>query len=1312
MSFPFPFNIRFTNVRGGISNLSNNNGNFRSTRISHKIKELEYGISNSAPTLFALLETKRKPSKNIIKLPNHLKFIGETCAGLNSDAGIILYAHKKLESLNFKVIYPKHACFSRIKLDNVYLDNIIVYLPCDIKECTKVLNEIEIFIQNNNLLNYCLFGDFNIDFNSTNHPTKAKRLKRLLDKCNMFDLAEKLNYNHKATWHALRNNKLHYSKIDHFYCNFDGFNTIKFEYNSFSDHMHGTVSFKKAVIYTPLKWNSFLFRREDFSDLMKREAIAFLFKNSNPNKRLKDLAFYQDNPLIADIDFCYEHLDYKETSIFFDLLTHLKKIHDSFLSRHKLSNFHKTKEFDLKISELYESFELNPLISTKNQIKQIIMEQQEYFKILTCSQSEARFFRKLEFDGNYNSFTFKHIKRSSLNEIKIKVGNDTITAPQLLANKFAENYAKIVSPDNVSNSGLHDLLEEYELSLEEIFPKIKNLTNPCSTTDEFKQILKNMKNSTAPGISSQPKVLFEFLINLLPKFITKALNNIYNIENLDDSPFKFIKDRNIVFIPKRNCDLFLIEAYRAIALLETVYKILSKALNKKISSHLDKIVHNDQFGFMPQKTMANCSLNLTAVSNFATCRKEPCQIISLDFTRAFDKVFTKSIDEIISYIFPGKFAKSFINLTNKGRFRAAIKGYFSKFYKIKGGTSQGDAPSGTKFIILNHVFVSCLHSKKLKQIFYKIGNTSLSPSSFADDNVIITQLKTNRDVHELKHLLDKLKNNIGLEINYSKTKILIHGYYPPELESLGRIESCFKHLGIYISFNQNMACQRTYQELINKMEKKLSTVPFRTGYNLIKRRNLCSAIMSSCAYHIYRIYPPDTETVKKITNITSKFLWSIKKADGSLYFRHKVARKRVELNIEDGGLNFLLPENQSFSIWLNSFMTVLKHAAKYPRSTLGIILAHKHCPINSIIPTFSFQTLVKNIRIFKSLYPCKGGNYFHKATEYFYNLEHDDLTFFYSPVLTSSFSNLSKPFTKKDEKFLCKNNKLTFASILETRSIGKHILLLPLVNSDFLKIIVDPLLVEKMYSLVNSFNSIFPKTSCFTMKKYKQLLIPLSTLSQKNKTIFSFHFKRLNKAKQYTVHPSISTRRRDGLYFPDVEIFNKSFKLILSLPIFVHYKNFLLEQFIRTLPSKNKLYKFKIVESNLCKVCNMSSNTEHAIFDCIFPKYFIHMLARFMDKKFNNNYPEFIFLKENFYLFNIYYEVLSRDDYLQLSQLILIAKERSLKISNDDCIIRWNKDNFYAQTLLLTQFTFKLLTNAGHETLLISEFKDFVLNNN
>ena len=116
------------------------------------------------------------------------------------------------------------------------------------------------------------------------------------------------------------------------------------------------------------------------------------------------------------------------------------------------------------------------------------------------------------------------------------------------------------------------------------------------------------------------------------------------------------------------------------------------------------------------------------------------------------------------------------------------------------------------------------------------------------------------------------------------------------------------------------------------------------------------------------------------------------------------------------------------------------------------------------------------------------------------------------------------------------------------------------------------------------------------------------------------------------------------------------------------------------------------------------------LFNCTFPKYFIHILARFLDYKFNNNCPQFIFLKENFYLFNIFYEEFSTDDYLQITHLILISKDRSLKISYDECILRWNENNFYAQTLLIIQFSFKLLANAGHETNIISEFENYVLN--
>ena len=82
-------------------------------------------------------------------------------------------------------------------------------------------------------------------------------------------------------------------------------------------------------------------------------------------------------------------------------------------------------------------------------------------------------------------------------------------------------------------------------------------------------------------------------------------------------------------------------------------------------------------------------------------------------------------------------------------------------------------------------------------------------------------------------------------------------------------------------------------------------------------------------------------------------------------------------------------------------MSSIKHSAKYPDSTIGTIFKHRHLPIKSLLHTFGFQTLIKYQKTFKSIYPCNGGDYFSKAVNFFYELEHDELTFFYSPIISS-----------------------------------------------------------------------------------------------------------------------------------------------------------------------------------------------------------------------------------------------------------------------------------------------------------------------
>ncbi len=81
-----------------------------------------------------------------------------------------------------------------------------------------------------------------------------------------------------------------------------------------------------------------------------------------------------------------------------------------------------------------------------------------------------------------------------------------------------------------------------------------------------------------------------------------------------------------------------------------------------------------------------------------------------------------------------------------------------------------------------------------------------------------------------------------------------------------------------------------------------------------------------------------------------------------------------------------------------------------------------------------------------------------------------------------------------------------------------------------------------------------------------------------------------------------------------------------------------------------------LLESNQCSKCNITSTTEHALFFCVFPTYFVHKLALFLDYFLNDGRPEFIFLKETFYLFNMFYERFSNNFFLKLTHLILVEK--------------------------------------------------------
>ena len=1284
--------------------------NFRMNSISFKIREL-VSSAKYVPSLFILLETKLKCFHKKISLPKSTKYLGET-SGIAAKAGIFLFTDRTILVENFKtdvcVISSTHAMYVKVKHNAITYEVICVYLPCETQKCLKVLDDIDEFIVKKGISSFTFIGDMNISFEKIEHRTKARRLISLLEKCKLFDLAKSLNMETDFTWRGrgLRSSSM--SKIDHCFTNTNLFNNIQFNFNSFSDHKTISVGIKNKFNYCPPKWKNFLFKNSDFIELMKNETISFLFDNADSNSITKDFDLYLQDYKGADDDLLFSKPKYNDLSVIFALLKHLKQHHDKFYSRMRLKTFHKTQHFDKQISQLYKELDKSNDVTKVDEIKFLFDQQQEYFKNLSFVRAETSYMRGLILDGHSNAYTFMHSRQKFIHENSLLINGEVTSSLPEIVNHLSESHAKIVSPSSLPISNLDNLLNEYDLSLEEIYTQIPTLSSPNCSTKEYKDVIKSMSNNSCPGISSEPKILFQFLFDFFPKFSTRAFNHIFKID-IDKSPFACLKDRNIIFIPKKGSDPKIAENLRPIALMENMLKISSKALNKKVTPHLSKIIHSDQHGFTPGRHMHTASVSIIATMNHIRSHNLDSQFISFDIKRAFDRVIPEVLHRIIKYIFPnGNFAQAWINLTSKGRFRAIAGNCVSNFINILLGTSQGGPSASTKYNILHHIFICCLNSRVFNSISLNIRNMPLPAGAFADDSWKFYCFKTYADVEKVHRMLSKLETSTGLKINFAKTKILVNGSNHPNLEMIGNVYPHLKHLGIYLSFDMNIGARLTYDELLSKLDARAKRIPLRSSYNIFKRRNLCMSLLNSKCFHIFRVYSPNGENNKKIWKIMSKFLWSSKTNEGISY-RYKVSQKRIELDFSQGGLKVMKPEQQSLSIFIASLMHVLNHGRLYPDSTLGILLSYKHVDLKFLLNNFGCTTFQNNKRCIKSLYPEFNENYFHKIFDFLKCLEKDKATLLQTPIVSSSW--FKKQFNKSEADTLHKNSLVTFASLLDQRVVGDRIMLMPILRPDIASILPSNNLVTKLKAYVKEFSKQYNFPSLVTIKRVQinKLAIPLINTTRFNPSVYALHFKRIHRDKFTKDAPSIKTRANDGLYFPDVESFQISFKKLFDLPLVLYFKSFFFEQFIRTLSSKRKLSYFGYFDTSKCSRCKVESSTEHALMECFFPKYFIHALAIFLDQYYLNGNPEFIFMKENFFLFNMYFEQFTLDEYNQISTLILAAKDRSLKISKDECLERWTNYNCLSQSLFIAQYSIKLLNSLSLNDNVIVKFQEFLL---
>lgn len=357
-------------------------------------------------------------------------------------------------------------------------------------------------------------------------------------------------------------------------------------------------------------------------------------------------------------------------------------------------------------------------------------------------------------NNNLKQF-YKKIKiRHGKSQIKtrgLKDKNGTIAYESYEIGKIWTEYysnALNIMEEEITERDLEDpiLLEEEEIS--------------CPTEVEIQNEIRKARNGKAPGEDNITAELLKYGGEQLHLQIYQLIKQIW-------SQNKMPEEWNTgIIIPiykkgnKEEC-----ENYRAITLLNYVYKILSNQINHKLKVNAEKIIGDYQNGFRPGRSTLNAIHTIEQIIQKTREHNREMHIIFIDFKSAFDTVKRRKMLEELEILGIPKKLRDLLEmcLTNT-KAKVRFQGTTTESFSVNNGVKQGDSISPTLF---NLILEGIIRRTNLNK---DIITNRTQIIAYADDLTIITYSK--KELGKAIEKLDLEARKFGLQINERKTKYM------------------------------------------------------------------------------------------------------------------------------------------------------------------------------------------------------------------------------------------------------------------------------------------------------------------------------------------------------------------------------------------------------------------------------------------------------------------------------------------------------------------------------------------------------------
>lgn len=815
--------------------------------------------------------------------------------GSNNGRGEMIMFSKHFKGAFEVVVNQDRICVLSVKSDafSFYLVN--VYAPASKQDKILFFARLKETLQDIGDENYVLLGDFNSVINNefdiiSGNPhdkNEVECFKETISGLGLYDTWRIFHSNEKDfTW--LKHNPMIARRLDYCFVN--------------ENVLPWLVSCEHAIV--PNTDHKAVFIELNDTSFVRGPGY-WKFNNSY----LKDADFVQEFNLYVEQMLQNEISGLSAVDKWEFCKINIKEFCINYGKVKSLMRKQETYYLEKELKETENKMILNPTDTELNAKHCYLKQKLELQKIHEAKGAQVRSKVKWIEDGEKNTKYFYNLEKTRAKHNIITRLEDQdgqiITEQGLILKKQVDYFSSLYNQrteDNNTPQAVTTFLNN------ENFPRLsEEEADSCEgeiTLQEASYALSQMKNGSSPGSDGLTVDFMKFFWGKIGQLVINSF-----LEAYDKGELSYTQKKGIIILLHKGKDLQRekLNNWRPITLTNTDYKILAKVLALRMSTVVQKLINEDQVGYLKGRSIATVLRTIDDVIQYLNTTGKAGYLVALDYAKAFDSVskdFLLHTFEVFG--FGNEFQKWVKVLTKSSNSCINYGGWLSESFDVFCGIRQGCPFSPLAFVLSVELLAIKIRNSSINGIpipssGQNNNNNKLKIKQLADDTTLF--LTDRQDMTQALQIINRFSRFSGLKLNVDKTNAMAIGAQRDENNLPFNSTKQIKILGIY--FNNSVMASHIEENWVLRIDKLHNLIKTWSMRDLSIHGKILlvkTFMISQFTFVMQSVGLPES-VLLKINRLLYKFVWQRRFSNKKAF--EKVKRKVMQSDFENGGLRMV-----------------------------------------------------------------------------------------------------------------------------------------------------------------------------------------------------------------------------------------------------------------------------------------------------------------------------------------------------------------------------------------------------------------------